>query len=153
MKTVSIVLCSYNGERFLKTQLDSIVCQTYPIHELIIQDDGSTDHTLDVAREYAAQYPFIRIEQHAQNLGFNRNFENALKKATGDFIAIADQDDIWYPEKIAKQVQAIGTHDLCISGYHTDSTYQEGQMKKQSFPDTTWNTCCFTTVPPDTVCC
>lgn len=99
MKTVSIVLCSYNGEHFLKTQLDSIVCQTYPIHELIIQDDGSTDHTLDIAREYAAQYPFIRVEQHPQNLGFNRNFENALKKATGDFIAIADQDDIWYPEK------------------------------------------------------
>lgn len=61
MKTVSIVLCSYNGERFLKTQLDSIVCQTYPIHELIIQDDGSTDHTLDIAREYAAQYPLSEL--------------------------------------------------------------------------------------------
>lgn len=134
MKTVSIVLCSYNGERFLKAQLDSIVRQTYPIHELIIQDDGSTDQTLNIAREYTIQYPFIRIERNTQNLGFNRNFENALRKATGDFIAIADQDDIWYPEKIAKQVQAIGTHDLCISGYHTDTTYQEGEMKKVVIP-------------------
>ena len=134
MKTVSIVLCSYNGERFLKEQLESIVRQTYPIHEIIIQDDGSTDHTLDIAREYAAIYPFIQIEQNTQNLGFNRNFESALKKATGDFIAIADQDDIWYPEKIEKQVQAIGSHDLCISGYHTDSTYHEGEMKRVVIP-------------------
>lgn len=134
MKTVSIVLCSFNGERFLKEQIESIVCQTYPIHEIIFQDDGSTDRTLEIAQTYADQYPFIRICRNTENLGFNRNFENALKKATGDFIAIADQDDIWYPQKIEKQVQAIGTHDLCISGYHTDATYQPGHMKKTIIP-------------------
>lgn len=61
MKTVSIVMCTYNGEQFLREQLDSILAQTYPIHELIIQDDCSTDHTADIVREYARQYPFIRF--------------------------------------------------------------------------------------------
>ena len=58
MKTVSNVMCSYNGEQFHPEQLDSILTQTYPIHELIIQDDCSTDHTADIVREYARQYPF-----------------------------------------------------------------------------------------------
>lgn len=96
MKTVSIVMCTYNGEQFLREQLDSILAQTYPIHELIIQDDCSTDHTADIVREYARQYPFIRFHANISNLGFNRNFQDALSKAEGDYIAIADQDDIWY---------------------------------------------------------
>lgn len=99
MKTVSIVMCTYNGEQFLREQLDSILAQTYPIHELIIQDDCSTDHTADIVREYARQYPFIRFHANISNLGFNRNFQDALSKAEGDYIAIADQDDIWYEEK------------------------------------------------------
>ena len=84
MKTVSIVMCTYNGEQFLREQLDSILAQTYPIHELIIQDDCSTDHTADIVREYARQYPFIRFYANISNLGFNRNFQDALSKAEGD---------------------------------------------------------------------
>ena len=130
MKTVSVVMCTYNGEVFLREQLDSIVTQTHPIHELIIQDDCSTDHTAEIVTEYAQRYPYIRFHRNTQNLGFNRNFQDALSKATGDFVAIADQDDIWYPEKIQKQAETIGGHDICISAYHTGSTYRtDGSMQ------------------------
>lgn len=117
MKTVSVVMCTYNGDRYLRQQLDSIVGQTYPIHELIIQDDGSTDGTADIARAYAEQYPFIKFYKNEHNLGFNENFKSAVMKATGDFIALSDQDDVWFPEKIETQVHAIGNHSICCS-YH-----------------------------------
>ena len=59
-KTVSIVICTYNGAKYIREQLDSIVNQTYPIFELIIQDDSSTDETISICREYAEKYSFIK---------------------------------------------------------------------------------------------
>lgn len=115
MKTVSIVMCTYNGEQFLREQLDSILAQTYPIHELIIQDDCSTDSTLAILREYEAQVPFMKVFENPHNLGFNLNFKTACMRATTDLIAISDQDDIWMPDKIQKQVQAIGDYNICFS--------------------------------------
>lgn len=134
MKNVSIVMCTYNGEQFLCEQLDSILAQTYPIYEIIIQDDHSTDGTLQIIQEYATRYPIIRFSQNQENLGFNRNFREALAKATGDLIAIADQDDIWYPYKIEQQVNAIGEHDACISAYHTGKTYQKNGNMRTNTP-------------------
>lgn len=115
MKTVSIVMCTYNGEKFLREQLDSILAQTYPIHELIIQDDCSTDSTLTILREYKVKVPFIRVFENSHNLGFNLNFKTACMRATSDLIAISDQDDVWMPDKIQKQVEAIGNHNICFS--------------------------------------
>lgn len=70
-KTVSVVMCTYNGERFLREQLDSILAQTYPLREIIIQDDGSTDATPAICREYEARYPIVRFIQNEHNLGYN----------------------------------------------------------------------------------
>ena len=61
---VSVVMCTYNGEKFLREQLDSIVQQSYPIHELLIQDDQSTDQTTEIIKEYQARYPFILSHIH-----------------------------------------------------------------------------------------
>ena len=66
---VSVVMCTYNGEKFLREQLDSIVQQSYPIHELLIQDDQSTDRTTEIIKEYQARYPFIRLHINEKNLG------------------------------------------------------------------------------------
>ncbi len=104
MPTVSVVMCTYNGETYLREQLDSIIAQTYPVYELIVQDDGSSDKTVDIVRGYARQYPFIRLHENERNLGYNRNFLDAVMKASGDAIAIADQDDIWDVEKLALQM-------------------------------------------------
>lgn len=105
---VSVVMCTYNGARYLREQIDSIVHQTYPIYELIIQDDHSADDTLAIAREYAERYPFIQVFVNEGERGVNSNFYSAMRRATGDFIAISDQDDIWNPQKIEWQVRTIG---------------------------------------------
>ena len=106
-------MCTYNGARYIREQIESLLRQTYPLHEIIVQDDGSTDGTCDIVSEYAAQNPVIRLIHNDGAHGINNNFFSALHKAEGEFIAIADQDDIWEPEKIEWQMQAIGTHLLC----------------------------------------
>ena len=113
MKTVSVVMCTYNGAKFIREQLDSIISQTYPIYELIIQDDCSTDETVAIIKEYMEKYSFIKLYVNEQNLGFNQNFKSVVMKATGDYVAISDQDDVWFSEKIEKQVSAIGNADIC----------------------------------------
>lgn len=123
--TVSIVMCTYNGEQYIREQLDSIVSQTYPIYELIIQDDKSTDSTISIIQEYVDRYTYIRLYQNDRNLGFNNNFKSAIMKAVGEFIAISDQDDIWFPEKIAKQIEVIGEKDICFSSYYRGTEFTE----------------------------
>lgn len=115
--TVSVVMATWNGARFLRPQLDSILAQTYPLHEVIIQDDGSTDATADICREYASRHPRVRFYQNARRLGLNRNFQAAARRATGDFVALSDQDDVWFPDKVARLVAAIGGHDICFSAH------------------------------------
>ena len=111
---VSVVLCTYNGGRYLKEQLDSLIAQSYPLHEIIIQDDGSTDDTVQIATEYAGRHDIIHVSANTHEHGINSNFFSALRQATGDFIAICDQDDIWEPDKISCQIHAIGDKLMCF---------------------------------------
>ena len=111
--SVSIVVCTYNGAKYLRPQLESILAQTYPIHELIIQDDCSSDGTDVIAKEYAERYPFVHFFPNNTNKGVNENFFSAIARASGEYIAIADQDDIWEPNKIALQIKHIGNHLMC----------------------------------------
>lgn len=122
---VSIALCTYNGEAYLKQQLDSIVNQSYPEIELIAVDDCSSDDTINILKEYSAKYSFIKLFINPENLGYIKNFEKALSLCNGDYIALSDQDDIWNLKKIEKQVKAIGNNLLI---YH-DSEFvdQNGQ--------------------------
>jgi len=112
-KSISVVMCTYNGERYVKEQIDSILRQTYPIHEVIIQDDCSTDKTYDILCEYQEKHSIIKVYRNQENKGINPNFFDALHKATGDYIAIADQDDIWEDYKLELQMQHIGDNLLC----------------------------------------
>ena len=70
-KKVSVVMCTYNGAQYIREQLDSIINQTYPIFEIIIQDDCSTDDTVDIIREYAETHSNIRLFQNEKSLGIN----------------------------------------------------------------------------------
>jgi len=92
---ISVVLCTYNGEKFLKNQIDSILCQSYMPSEIIIQDDQSTDDTWNILCEYAEKNSRIKIFKNVKRLGLNKNFLTAFKKTTGTHIAISDQDDVW----------------------------------------------------------
>ena len=118
-KTVDVVMCTYNGERYLREQLDSIIGQTYPIHRLIVQDDRSTDGTVAIVREYAARYPFISLYVNGRNLGYNLNFKSAVMRATAD---------VWFADKIARQVEAIGGHNICFSA-HVRGSRLEGARR------------------------
>lgn len=123
--TVSVVMATYNGEKYIREQIDSILNQSYPIYELIIQDDCSTDSTPDICQKYEKDYSNVHFYRNEHNLGFNDNFRTAAMRATGDFIALSDQDDVWFPEKIAKQVAAIGNHDICCTGITRGETIEE----------------------------
>ena len=111
---ISIVLCTYNGEAYLREQIDSLLAQTYPFYELIVQDDCSTDSTGHIVRTYQQQWPDrnIRFYVNPQRLGFNRNFLTALQRAGGYCIACCDQDDIWLPDKLQILVQEMGSSPL-----------------------------------------
>ena len=107
-------MCTFNGEKYLREQLDSILNQTHPLEELIIQDDCSTDSTLDIIKEYQKENPIIKWFLNEEKKGVNENFFSVMHKAKGDYIAISDQDDIWELDKIEKQVNSIGDHLLCF---------------------------------------
>lgn len=114
MKKISIILCTYNGEAYLGQQIDSLLRQTYPFYELIVQDDGSTDRTVELVNGYRQRFPErnIRLHVNAERLGYNRNFLTAACRATGEYIACCDQDDVWMDHKLEALMQAIGHSPL-----------------------------------------
>ena len=84
---ISVALCTYNGEQFLKEQLDSILKQTQKVDEIVICDDGSTDATINILENYSANYPNIfHIYRNKVNLRSVKNFEKAITLCTGDLI-------------------------------------------------------------------
>ena len=104
--SLSVALASYNGERYIGAQLESIARQTRLPDELVISDDGSTDSTEDIVREFARRAPFaVRFLQH-ERMGSTRNFELAIAECRGDIIFLCDQDDVWYPNKV-KTIEAV----------------------------------------------
>ena len=101
MEQIDILLATYNGEKYLKEQIDSILNQTYKNIRLVISDDCSKDSTRKILKEYETDE---RVEIHYQNnnQGYVKNFEYLLKQVTSDFYMLSDQDDVWLPEKIEK---------------------------------------------------
>ncbi|QEZ88615.1 glycosyltransferase, family 2 [Aliarcobacter cibarius] len=112
---ISIAMCSYNGERFIKDQIDSIVSQTYKNFELIIVDDGSKDNTIEIIKDYQSKDNRIKLFQNEKNLGFVKNFEKAITLCSGDFIALADQDDVWKRNKLEVFLNNIDNNMLIYS--------------------------------------
>ena len=108
---ISVALCTYNGAKYIQEQLDSLAAQTRLPDELVICDDASTDETLAIVRAFMQDAPFpVRVYPTEQNLGSTRNFDRAIAQCTGDWIALADQDDYWFPHKLAVFEQAITQH-------------------------------------------
>lgn len=112
---VSIAMASYNGERFIKEQLDSILNQTYPNIELVIVDDCSKDETITIIKKYQSNFSNIKLFQNEINSGVTKTFEKAIQESKGDFIAISDQDDIWELNKIEILMNEIGNYDAVYS--------------------------------------
>lgn len=102
---ISVALCTYNGEKYLCKQLDSILSQSMPVDEIVIRDDCSSDSTCIILDEYSKLYPQINYKRNTSNLGFIKNFECALEECRGDYIFFSDQDDIWECDKVKISVQ------------------------------------------------
>lgn len=114
---ISVVMGTYNGEKYLREQLESIYGQTYKNIEVIVSDDCSTDNTVEILKGFSRDYGLI-FTINKKNLGLVKNFEKVLSLAKGDYIALADQDDIWYPGKIEMLLNNIGYYSLIHSGVH-----------------------------------
>lgn len=96
----SVILATFNGEKFLKKQLDSILSQTEQVDEILVFDDKSSDDTINILKEYRNKYSIISIFQNERQLGFALNFWQGLRIANYDIIIFSDQDDIWLPNKV-----------------------------------------------------
>lgn len=98
---ISVCMATYNGGKYLREQIDSILCQLKDEDELIISDDYSKDNTVEIIKSYDDKR--IKFFFNEGKKGVTHNFENALKRAKGDIIFLSDQDDIWLPNKIEEQ--------------------------------------------------
>ncbi len=116
---ISVCLTTYNGENYIIEQLESILHQLSEMDEVIVSDDGSTDNTLAIIENL--QDKRIVILKHERAGGVVSNMENALKHARGNIIFLADQDDVWLPEKVERSLVALRDAQLVISDcYVTD---------------------------------
>jgi glycosyltransferase involved in cell wall biosynthesis len=145
-------MATYNGEQYIKLQLESILSQLGPSDEVVISDDGSNDNTRDVVLALGDNR--IRLLVNSGSHGFVSNFENALRNARGEIIFLSDQDDIWLEGKVRTVTNALKNYDLVVhdallidgDGYFLGKTYYSTLHHKASFFANLWKTrwlgCC-----------
>lgn len=113
---ISIAMATYNGEQFIAEQLESIARQSRLPDELVVSDDGSSDSTVEIVRQFASRAPFdvvvLRNQEHIANpepwfRGYTDNFFRAMRACTGDLIALCDQDDVWHADKLMKSARPL----------------------------------------------
>lgn len=117
---ISVCIATYNGEKYIREQLDSILSQLGPDDEVVVSDDGSTDSTLDIVKSY--QDARINVYHHDSSSVTTKflldkpthNFENALRHANGDIIFLSDQDDVWMEGKVETMMKELQDADLAI---------------------------------------
>lgn len=135
---VSIALCTHNGERWIGPLLESMAAQTRVADELVVQDDLSSDSTCEIIRSFASDAPFeVRLEVNPVQLGSTANFATALARCNGRFVALADQDDLWYPTKLERLVGELET-DPTITMVFSDADLigEQGQTLGRRLWDT-----------------
>ena len=109
MPRVSVIIPSYNCARYLGRAIDSVSEQTYKDYEIVLVDDGSTDDTKDVAMRYGKKVTYL----YQQNQGLSAARNQGISKASGELLAYLDADDMWYPEKLERQVAFLDAHQEC----------------------------------------
>lgn len=122
---ISIAVATYNGEKYIKDQIDSLLALDYPNKEIIVSDDNSTDTTYEILKEYGEK---IVLLKNTDVCGLNNNFKNALKNCHGEYIALCDQDDIWERNKLELLLEHIDDFDLVHGGVsiiNSDGNYHE----------------------------
>ena len=122
MKNISVAMAVYNGETYIKIQLDSILKQLETEDELVISYDKSSDNTLSIIKEYEEKYPQVKVVIN-KTPGLFENFENAIRNCSKDYIFISDQDDIWSEKKrseVLKTFEQTNADMVIHNGVHID---------------------------------
>ncbi len=127
--SISVVIATYNGERYIYQQMQSILSQVGADAEIIVTDNGSFDNTINIIA--ALKDERVKIMQYAKTKSVKDNFENGLMHAQGDMIFLSDQDDIWLPEKVKVMAEALKIYDLAVSDCKIIDA--EGRVIKNSF--------------------
>lgn len=128
---ISVALAAYNGEKFVSTQLESIINQTVLPDEIVVSDDGSTDRTLEIVSDFQKRFTKkveIKVIKNHLSPGVIGNFENALRNTTGDIIFLSDQDDYWMPHKIEIALKLMSDDEntfFCSDAVITDENLKE----------------------------
>lgn len=152
MATVSVLLSTYNGEKYIREQLESLRKQTFQDFQIFVRDDGSKDKTVEILREYEKE-GFLTLEV-GKNVGFIRSFNWLITHAKkARYYAFCDQDDVWFPEKLAMAVERLGEEEKLLGDEKTPILYfsnynlvdeklnfieqetPDGQTKNPTFPN------------------
>lgn len=128
--SVSVALATYNGERYLAAQMESLLAQDYANLEIVVSDDSSNDGTFEILRSFANKDERVRLLPRTTNVGYVKNFIRAFAACRGELISPSDQDDIWYPDKTRRLVEALGDADLvyCNSRFIDDDGNPLGKV-------------------------
>jgi glycosyltransferase involved in cell wall biosynthesis len=111
--TISVAMCTFNGARFVDAQLESLAAQKRLPDELVVCDDRSSDNTCETITRFARRARFaVRLVINDKNLGTTKNFEKSIQLCHGPIIALADQDDVWYPHKLDEIENALTRSDV-----------------------------------------
>ena len=131
--SLSVVMTSYNGGRFIRQQLESLAAQTLLPHELVVCDDGSTDDTLAIVAAFQRVAPFlVNIQRNPVRLGYAENFLHGCTLAAGQLIAFCDQDDVWLPAKLERCVAAFTADDRVLLAIHS-ATVVDDALRPRGF--------------------
>lgn len=129
---ISVCMATYNGEKFIRKQIDSIVKQISVNDELIISDDGSTDSTVDIIRDYQKRFQNISLLCGPRQ-GVVKNFENALVHAHGDYIFLTDQDDVWADTKVQSVMECFSKTGCDLIVHDAKIVDGDGKTIEESF--------------------
>ena len=113
----SIAMSTYNGEKYLAEQLESIFAQTRLVDEIVISDDGSSDGTLAIIESFREAHADVKwnVMTSARNQGFRASFRRAIAACTGDVIFLCDQDDVWMPDKVGEMLAVFEKNERVLS--------------------------------------
>ena len=127
---ISVAMATYNGEKYIKEQIDSILKNLSPSDELVISDDGSTDNTMNIIKSYNDNR--IKIIEGPRQ-GLKANFNNAIKNTNGDIIFLSDQDDLWYENKVNEIRKIFDTKDYILIQHDARVIDEKGNVIFDSF--------------------
>lgn len=128
---ISVALAAYNGEKYIREQIESILANLTKEDEIVVSDDGSVDQTIEILKEYQkGEIPLNVIEGRGE--GIKKNIENAIRHCRGEYIFLSDQDDVWMPDKVERVMEYLGKEG-CLLVNH-DARVMDGCLKQEIMP-------------------